>query len=206
MNGTRLTRCACMLLAVALMGGCANLQPPAPEAVSVHVLAARPPLPPPAQRREIAIEVAAPRAWPGFDTADIVYVRGPYELERFALNRWVDTPAHMLAPLVVRALEDTGSFRAVVQPPGAAPADFRLDTEIVRVVQDFRTRPSRTEIAVRAQITDLGTRRVIATRVFEDSEAAPSENAAGGVAAANAALTRMLGEIARFCVAETSRP
>ena len=197
---------ASSLLAAFALAACSALQAPAPEPVSVHVLAARPAIAAAAQPRDVAIEVAMPRAWPGFDTTDMVYTRGAYELDRFAANRWVDTPPRMLAPLVVRALEDTGSFRAVVQAPAAAPADYRLDTEIVRILQNFSATPSRTEIVVRAQITDLRRRRVVATRVFEDAEVSTADNAAGGAAAANVALARVLGQIARFCVAETTRP
>ncbi len=198
-------RVTTVLVAFAL-AACSALQAPAPEPVSVHVLVATPAIAASPQPRDVAIEVAVPRAWPGFDTTDMVYTRGGYELDRFAANRWVDTPPRMLAPLLVRALERTGSFRAVVQAPAAAPADYRLDTEIVRVVQDFSATPSRSEVAVRAQLTDLRTRRVVATRVFEETEVSSSDNAAGGVAAANAALARVLARIAGFCVSETRRP
>lgn len=194
------------VLAAFVLASCSALQPPAPEPVTVHVLAAAPTIAAAAPPSNAAIEVAAPRAWPGFDTTDMVYTRGGYELDRFAVNRWVDTPPRMLAPLVVRALEQTGGFRAVVQAPAAAPADYRLDTEIVRVVQNFSATPSRSEVVVRAQLTDLRTRRVVATHVFEETEPSSSDNAAGGVAAANAALARVLTRIAGFCVSETRRP
>jgi cholesterol transport system auxiliary component len=133
----------------------------------------------------------------------MAYVRQPYEIEYFAASRWADTPARMLAPLLARALEQTGSFRAVVQPPTAAPADFRLDTEVVRLQQSFAGRPSRAELALRAQLTDLRGKRIVATRVFEDAENAASEDAGGGVVAANAALQRVLEQVADFCIAET---
>jgi len=201
MNMTRMT----VLIAALALGACSALQP-APEPVTLHVLAARPAVDASAQPRDVAIEVAVPRAWPGFDTTDMIYTRGGYELDRFAANRWVDTPPRMLAPLVVRTLEDTGRFRAVMEAPGAAPADYRLDTEVVRVLQNFSARPSRAEVAVRVQLTDLRMHRVVATRVFEEAEPTSADNAAGGVAAANAALGRVLSQIARFCVAETSRP
>jgi cholesterol transport system auxiliary component len=189
-------------LAVTLLCACSALQPPAAEPVTTHVLSIRSPVRA-EQRRDIAIEVAMPRAWPGFDTTDMVYQTDPYVLQRYAVNRWIDTPPRMLAPLLLRALEDSGAFRAVVQPPLTAPAEFRLDTEVVRLVQDFGARPSTMRIALRVQITDLRARRVVAARVFEDAEAASTETAAGGVTAANVALARMLSEVVRFCVVET---
>ena len=191
------------LALVTLVAGCAALQPPQREAPTLHVLSAEP-LRKAAQVTHAVIEVAPPRAWPGFDTPQMAYVRQPYELDYFATHRWADTPPRMIGPLLVRALEQTESFRSVVEVSNAVPADWRLDTEIVRLQQDFTTRPSRVELTLRAQLTDVRGRRVVASTVFEEVEVAPSENAAGGVIAANAALQRMLARIADFCVAASS--
>jgi cholesterol transport system auxiliary component len=197
-------RRALRVLAAVALGGCTAIQPPRVESPNLHVLA--PPALPKAARaqRDVVVEVVPPRAWPGYDTAQIVYVREPYELDYFAASRWADTPARMLGPLLARALEDAGSFRAVVAVPGAVPADIRVDTELTRLQQNFAVRPSRVELALRVQVTDLRGKRVLATRVFEETEAAPSEDAAGGVAAANAALQRALAAIVDFCIAATA--
>lgn len=202
----RLLRQAGGLLAlVALVGACTALKPPQAENVSLYVLAAEAAPRPNRAQRDAVVEVAAPRAWPGVETTQIAYVRQPYEVEYFAASRWADTPSRMLAPLIARALEERGGFRAVLRAPSAVPADFRLDTEIVRLQHDFGVRPSRVEITVRAQLTDVRGRRIVASRVFAEAETAKSETAAGGVAAANAALQRVLEQIADFCAAETAR-
>lgn len=191
-----------LLALTALLAGCAALQPPKVEDQTLYVLAANP-LPQAAgSRHDLVVEVALPRAWPGFGTARMAYVRRPYELDYYAASRWADTPARMLQPLVARALEQTRSFRSVVRAPGIVPADVRLDTEIVRLEQDFTVRPSRVEFTLRAQLVDVRERRVIATKVFDEVENAPHENADGGVVAANDALQRLLGRVADFCIAE----
>jgi cholesterol transport system auxiliary component len=201
--------CACsgrlaLLALVALACGCTALQPPQVESPNLYVLAAEPLRKAVRAPRDVVVEVTLPRAWPGFDTAQIVYVRRPYELDYFAASRWADTPARMLEPLLARALEQTGSFRAVVQTPSAVPADVRVDTELVRLQQHFGAPPSRVELTLRVQLTDVRGRRVVAARVFEETENAPSEDAAGGVVATNAALQRILEQVADFCVAESA--
>jgi cholesterol transport system auxiliary component len=133
----------------------------------------------------------------------MVYVRQPYELEYFATNRWADTPSRMLGPLLAQGLEQTGTFRAVVQTPSAVPADLRVDTELIRLQQNFSTRPSRVELTLRAELIDVRGKRVLATRLFEEAENAPTDDAYGGVTAANLALGRMLGQLADFCVVES---
>ena len=187
----------------AVVAACAPLQPSRVESTSLYALTAAPLARTTQVVQDVVIEVAPPRAWPGFDTAQMAYAERPYELDYFASSRWVATPSRMLAPILARALEETGSFRNVVQTPSAVAATYRLDTEIVRLVQDFSVKPSKERFTIRAQLTDVRAKRVVASRMLEEVEDAPSENAAGGAAAANAALQRALGQIAEFCVAAT---
>jgi cholesterol transport system auxiliary component len=193
------------LLVAALLGGCTGLptaQVPSPD---LFVLEAKPIAAVANAKRDLVLEVAKPRARPGFDTPQMAYVQRPYELDYFANSRWADTPSRMLAPLFVQALEDSGAFKAVVQGPDPVPADLRVDLELVRLQQDFRIRPSRVELTVQAQLFDLHARRVLATRTFDEIETAPTDDAYGGVTAANAALQRLLQSVATFCVDESGK-
>jgi cholesterol transport system auxiliary component len=188
--------------AVALLAACAAIQPPDVEHANTYVLEAMPAAGAPRPRRDLVLEVTPPRARPGFDTPQMAYTQRANALEYFARNRWADTPAHMLAPLFAQALDQSGSFRAVVQAPSLAAANLRLDTELVRLQQDFGARPSRVQFTVRAQLIDVDARRVLASAEFDETEAAPSDDPYGGVIAANRALGRLLERLATFC-AET---
>ena len=192
-----------MLTLAILLGGCTGLQPPRIESSNTYILAARPIGQTVRAKRDLVLEVGAPRARPGFDTPQMVYVRQPYELEYFATNRWADTPSHMLGPLLTQGLEQAGSFRAVVQTPSTIPADLRVDTELIRLQQNFATRPSRIELTLRAELIDVRGKRVLSTKLFDESEDAPTDDAYGGVTAANVALERILEQLADFCAAES---
>lgn len=139
-----------------------------------------------------------PHAAAGFDGPHIIYVREPHKLNYFAHSQWVDPPARMLAPLLVAAIEKTGSFRAVVLMPGAASGDLRLDTEIIRLQHEFQTSPSRVRFTLRATLVDGKTRRVLAWREFEASAPASSEDPYGGVIAANRAVQTVLESLSQF--------
>lgn len=191
------------LVLAALVGGCTALQPAQVENPNLHVLDARVVADVGPVKRDLVLEVSAPRAWPGFDTPQMVYVQKPHELDYYANSRWVDSPAHMLGPLLARALEGTGSFRAVVQPPNVVPADVRLVSELIRLQQDFTVRPSRVELSLRVLLLDVRAKRVLATKTFDVTETAASDDAYGGVAAANLALQRVLTQVAEFCIAES---
>jgi cholesterol transport system auxiliary component len=140
-----------------------------------------------------------PHAAAGFDSSRIIYVRETHKLEYFSQNEWVDTPARMLAPLIVAAVENSGTFRAVVLTPSAATGDLRLDTEIVRLQHDFGSQPSRVRFTLRAYMVDSTTRRVLASREFDETVAAASGDPYGGVVAANRAVQTVLEHLASFC-------
>lgn len=188
------------LAAVVLLSACAALPPP--EAMSTFVLDAR--IAPAARttKGDAVIAVSLPRARPGFDTAQMAYMRRSHELEYFTKSRWADTPARMLAPLLVQALDQSGGFRAVVQAPGGVSAGLRIEVEIVQLLQDFEARPSRVRLTLRAQLIEVTSRRVVANREFDESENAPSDDAYGGVIAANRGLERLLGQLVDFCAAQ----
>jgi cholesterol transport system auxiliary component len=185
--------------AVALLAACAALQPPEADHASTYVLEALPAAGAPRSTRDLVLEVAAPRARPGFDTPQMAYTQRANALEYFARNRWADAPARMLAPLLAQALDQSGGFRAVVQPPSLATANLRLETELVRLQQEFSARPSRVRFTLRAQLIDVDARRVLASAEFDETEVAPSDDPYGGVLAANRALGRLLERLAAFC-------
>ena len=191
---------AAALLLLAL-SGCTGLRPAATEDISTYVLDAQAEARPAAKATPLTLIVSPPRAAAGFDSARMAYLRKPHELEYFAANQWADSPARMLAPLLVRTLESGAGFRAVAPASSAAKGDLRLDTELVRLQQEFTARPSQVRLTVRAQVVEVASRRVVATREFEALEDTPADTPYGGVIAANRALARVLGQIADFCSA-----
>ena len=193
------------LLAGLLLAGCTGLSAPQGSSPNIYVLDARPAVPASAVKRDLVLAVNMLQARPGFATAQIAYLQQPHELNYFANSRWADTPAHMLQPLLLQALEQGSGFRAVVAAAGAIPADVRLDIELVRLQHDFTTRPSRVQITLQAQLIDVRNRRVLAVQQFDATENAGREDAYGGVSAANRLVQRVLGQVAEFCVAATSR-
>jgi cholesterol transport system auxiliary component len=193
-----------LALSAMLMASCAALQPPRVESPTLYLLEARPAAAAKRPQQDLVLAVNPPSARPGFDTPQIAYVRQPHKLDYYMKNRWVDAPSRMLAPLLVQALAQAGSFRAVVQAPNPIPADLRLDTELIRLQQDFGTQPSRVQLTLRVQLYDLSRKKVLGAREFDEAENATSDDAYGGVIAANRALQRVLGQLTDFCVAESA--
>jgi cholesterol transport system auxiliary component len=152
----------------------------------------------PADSRGPVLMVSQTEAAPGFESAHMVYVKRLHELERFALNQWTEAPARMLTPLLIQSLERAGNWRAVVPLPGSVRGDYRLDSQGFSLQQEFLQQPSRVRATVRTQLVDLKESRLVGTKGFEAVEGAPTDDAYGGVLAANRAVAALLDQIASW--------
>ena len=187
-------------LALLAQAGCSTLGPTKtapPVFYALNDVTARPA--PVALASTPVLLVTPTRAAAGFDSQRIIYLREAHKLEYFANSEWAEPPARMLGPLLVAALERSAAFRAVVSAGGSAAADYRLDTELIRLQQDFLTRPSSVRFELRAMLIEDRSRRVVAVRQFQAAVAAESEDPYGGVKAANSAVHQVLTELAAFC-------
>ena len=203
-------RAGIALLTLSLLSGCVSSLLPKPTATpalftlddNAPVAAAAVPAP---GASAPTLVVNAPKAAAGFGTSHIVYVRRMHEIEYFALNQWVDTPSNMLVPLMAHAVERTGAFRAVLSAPTAATGRFRLDSELVRLQQDFSVVPSQVRFTLRAVLIDTASRSVVARREFDARVASKSDDPYGGVTAAQEATQRVLVDLATFCAEAATR-
>jgi cholesterol transport system auxiliary component len=150
--------------------------------------------------------VSLPQAEPGFETPRMVYVTRRFELEYYAANQWAESPARLFSPLLVQSAGRTGDWRAVVASPSSIRGDYRLDVAGFAVQQEFLQQPSRVRLTLRSQLVDLKESRVVSTKTFEAVAPAPSEDAYGGVLAANQATAMMLTQVTSWlqsCVRHT---
>ena len=179
-------------LSLLLACGCAALRPSTEPPATFYSLDSAPTgaqavsqAPATARAEGFTLVVHPPRAAAGFDSQRIIYVRQAHRLEYYAHNEWIDTPARMLAPLIVAAIERSGAFRAVLLTPSTAAGDLRLETEVMRLQHEFLGRPSRVHFTLRANLVYNATRRVIASREFDAAAVSASEGPYGGVVAAS---------------------
>ncbi|WP_423063664.1 ABC-type transport auxiliary lipoprotein family protein [Candidiatus Paracoxiella cheracis] len=151
-------------------------------------------------RTKLTLLVSNPIAAPGYQTSAMIYMETPFELESFADNRWVAPPAQMLLPMFVRALRNTSYFYAVVSPPFSGITNLRLDTELIKLQQEFLLPTSRVRLVVQASLISNVTNHVVASRQFEVVVPTSENNPYGGVLAANRAAALISREIAQFAV------
>jgi len=192
-----------LLLGLALLSGCSSLLPESPPPVKLYSLDSRLPGQSPKSQSVPAsapsLLVSPTRSAFGLDSQRIIYLRQAHAFEYFANSEWAEHPARMLTPMIVETLERGGAFSAVVATPNSATGDLRLDTELLRLQHDFTTQPSRVRLTLRAYLVDNTTRQVKAWQEFDTTAAAGSEDAYGGVVAANSVVQSVLKDLDAFC-------
>jgi cholesterol transport system auxiliary component len=188
-----------LVLLSMIAGGCAApFGPREAEATRIFLLTRAEPSSPRLNPAGPSILVSRPRAAPGFAGVQMIYTETPFELDSFAHHRWADTPANMLEPLVVAALENSGLFREVATAATRARTDLRLDSELLRMVQVFSSGRSRVEVAMRVSLIGAASSELIDSRLLEVVEPADEGNPYAGVEAANRAVARLLDEVGSF--------
>ncbi|STX52507.1 ABC transporter auxiliary component [Legionella busanensis] len=151
----------------------------------------------------ISILVAQPEALAGYDSQDMRYVSKPFELSTYAHNAWVDTPADMLLPLILQSLQRSGYFAVVTSAPITENTDYRLDTQLIELEQNFLTKPSRIDLTVKVVLTHVPDNRVVASEIISEHVTCLSDTPYGGVVAANQATKLFTAQLTDFVVTHT---
>lgn len=177
------------LIAPALLAGCVSALS-APPAGTSHTLTAPAGPSVPLAVDGPAVQVPETSAAPGYTTSAMVYRRAPHTLQSFATHRWTDQPARLITEALRAGLDANGLL--VLKPGAGIRPDYRLSSELVALEQDFTVSPSRMVLAVRLQLIDVRTRRAVGARSLRLETPATSDDAPGGVAAAQVLVARLV--------------
>jgi len=158
-----------------------------------------------ASKQCLSLRVAVPAAVPGFATARMAYTTEPPRLDYFAYHEWVAPPARMIAPMMEAWLDDSKLFEAVVFGSADIRTDLRLDSEIVRLSQDFNGSASTLTLVIRVKLVDVSNRALLDAKTFSYAEPVTGANPEAGAKAANRAASQFLGDLVAFVAESIAR-
>lgn len=150
--------------------------------------------------RPISLLVMQPTAVDGYDTDQMLYINQPYQLSAFANNSWMSPPVTMLLPLMVRSIESSRYFYAVTSDLNASKTDYRLESQLIYLQQNFLVKPSHLQIAIRVMLIHSADSHVVATRTIAEDIPCASDTPFGGVLAANQATQHLTSRITKFVI------
>jgi cholesterol transport system auxiliary component len=153
-----------------------------------------------AAKSPITILVSQPEASAGYQSEQMLYIKKPFGLNPYAKSAWIAPPANLLAPLITQSLYDSHYFYAVVSPTYGDTTDYRLDTQLLELQQNFLCKPSRIELVIKVVLTQVREGRIIGSRIIRTQIDCPQESPYGGVIAANLAAEKFTQITTRFVI------
>jgi cholesterol transport system auxiliary component len=157
------------------------------------------------QKTAQSILISQPEAMAGYQTEQMLYIQKPYEITAFVHNTWISPPANMLYSLIMQSVQKTGYFYAVASGPYVEKADYRLDTQLIALQQNFLTKPSTMELVVKVVLTHIEDNRVVSSQIINERVSCPMDTPYGGVIAANRATQAFTAHLSEFIVDRVSR-
>ena len=194
MNICRLFTC---LIALVALSACAPIKLPATNQYKLESFSTKKEITR-APRRSLLI--SQPEAMAGYQTEQMLYVKKPFQLASFAESAWIGTPANMLYPLLIQTLQNSQAFTAVASSPFADNVDYRLDTQLLTMQQNFLTKPSEFELMIKVVITRVANNQVLASRILTEHVSCPADTPYGGVIAGNQATINITQRINDFII------
>lgn len=188
----------CLML-VSFLSGCSMLGPVKTDNYTTYVLDSVPSTKK-GYRENISLYVAPTEADPLYNTNGMAYSEQAHQVNYFAKNKWSDTPAKMLQPLIVQTLRNTNHFHAVTTSTSATRYDYVLNTKLIELRQLFVCGTSYVKLRLNAEIIDARTGRIIASKQFNVKQPTCAANPYGGVVAANEAVSIVLRQLTNFCL------
>jgi cholesterol transport system auxiliary component len=162
-------------------------------------------LPYPHKKTTQSLLISQPEAMAGYQTDQMLYLQKPFEMTAFVHNTWISPPAGMLYPLLMQSLQQTGYFYAVASGPYVEKVDYRLDTQLIELQQNFLTKPSKIDMVVKAILTHVNDNRLVSSRIFTQHIPCPIDTPYGGVIAANSATKILTATVSTFVIAQVQR-
>ncbi|MDF1647009.1 MAG: ABC-type transport auxiliary lipoprotein family protein [Legionellaceae bacterium] len=147
-----------------------------------------------------ALLISKPEAMAGYRTEQMLYVKQRFTLLPFAKNAWSNPPADMLYPLLVQRFQDSHAFRAITSSPYADKADYRLDTQLIALHQDFLSNKSILKFTAKITVTRISDNRVLASRLLTQNVPCKTNTPYAGVVAANQASSAFVEKTLDFVI------
>lgn len=155
--------------------------------------------------RANTILVTPPDAVAGYQSSQMRYIKIPFLLASFSKNAWVSPPSDMIYPLLIKSLQKTHHFVAVSSGSYTDTADYRLDTQLLTLQQNFLTKPSRLEFTAKVVLTRVDNSQVIGSQLISIVVPCLEDSPYGGVVAANKAVWQFTDKVAKFVVSRTAK-
>lgn len=183
-----------IMFIVSLLSGCSIFSPVKTDNYTTYVLNASPQVTKKSYRQNTLL-VSSVEADYLYNTNDMAYTTQAYQVDYYAKNKWSDTPAKMLQPLLLKSLRNSRHFHAVTTSVNVVRYDYILNTRILELRQVFTRHAGFVIFKLHAEIVNAKTGQILASKEFISIKCMRQFSPYGGVVAANKAVSNVLTQL-----------
>ena len=141
-----------------------------------------------------AIILANVRGTQSLSGTSIVFSKSGNTRAPYKYSSWAQPFSEQFLELLTRELECSGAFSSVTHLSPGTKADLLLNTEIVELVHDAASTPSKVQLSIRSELIHLPTRKIALSHLSQIEVPLEEVTAAGAVRAFDAAVKRAVVE------------
>lgn len=102
-----------------------------------------------------------------YDNQSLVYSDTPGTRAQYQYARWTERPGKRFSDLLRARLDAQSGFAHIAVAGGQVRGDLLLDTQLTEFYHEAQTSPGGVRVALRADLIDLKTRRLLSRKTFE---------------------------------------
>ncbi len=168
---------------------------PAPAPVATPTTAPAPPALP-------AMLISINPASTLYESAGIVFSRGPVERAYYQLGSWSERPSRRLGLMIeqrlVKAVAAGLPLSTVALDTSGVRGDWLLGVRLTELYHDTTTQPDRAVVTVEVELVDWNKRHMLDRAIFSATAPLQTEQIDGAVSALNEGLTRVLDQLEQW--------
>lgn len=101
-----------------------------------------------------SIQIDEARSLKSINSSSILYSKKNFEQEAYLLSKWSDRPSKMLQKLVSMKLHKSNSFKLITSSLIKAPSDYKLKSEILSLIHNFKNNKSYSVVSIKNILID----------------------------------------------------
>lgn len=107
-----------------------------------------------------SIQIDEPKALISLNSRAILYSKHILEQEEYLLSKWSDKPSRMLQKLISLELNNNNSFKLVTSSLIKFPSDYKVKTEILSFIHEFKDDKSYAKFLVKSILINNKTKDI----------------------------------------------
>ena len=129
------------------------------------------------------------------DSHKVLFTGANGEVGYYQFASWVDSPAGALTDSLLLSLDRSKLFQFVSRTTSGAVFDYQINGDLIDFSHETAPNKLSVHIVFRAELVDLRTRQVIATKVFDLNEPVTQNNVNGAIFGFNLGSQKLLSQV-----------